>query len=376
MSKRSGQKGQVMLRHDRWIGRYYYDEPGQPGRVRKAIVLGMKTELTKTQAKLKLMGIIIEEGVNTPAHLDRSLKALETFNNIADAWELMRLPQLKISTQVSAPLQITKHLRPFFGALTLESIKTGTINEWLTGLTRSGLEPKTVRNQWTQFRAIVSWHAQQNDVPMRTWNPALPDIPDVEQRWFTQQEVQKIIDAAKGQYKPLFHLTASSGLRSGEITGLHVEDLDLVNGVIHVERSTYKLIEVTTKGKKRRDVFIDANAVAMLKIYLNGRTTGRVFQTRNGTPLANHDIVTKVLHPICDRLGIKFGGMHAFRHGRVSHMRMNNVSDEFVKRQIGHSSLRTTSGYTHFSKEFVQETVERVGSSWTHLDSVAKSQSA
>ena len=66
MSKRSGQTGQVFLRNNRWVGRFYVDVPGQTNRVRKAVVLGMKNEITKPQAKLKLKTMLSAEGVNTP----------------------------------------------------------------------------------------------------------------------------------------------------------------------------------------------------------------------------------------------------------------------------------------------------------------------
>jgi integrase len=125
-------------------------------------------------------------------------------------------------------------------------------------------------------------------------------------------------------------------------------------------------LEVSTKTKKGyRDVFIDSSTVQMLKAHLGSRTTGRVFQTKNGTPLENHNIVRQVLKPICKRLGIALGGMHAFRHGRVSHLQANNVPGDFTKNQVGHSSLRTTSGYTHFTESFFRETVERLSVSST-----------
>jgi integrase len=367
MSKRSGQTGSVKLRHDRWVGRYYVDVPEQTKRMRIAVVLGMKSELNKSEAKLKLLGIITDAGVNTPAHLERSLKPTVTFDDVADAWEAKRLPQLKISTQFSAPKQIAKHLRPFFGAMPLESIKTGIINDWVVGLVKKGLEPKSVHNQWKMFRAIMNWQAQQNDAPKRAWYPSLPVIPEDEQRWFTQEEMRQIIAAAKGQYKVMFHLAAFSGLRSGELSGLHVEDIDFMRGVVRVRRSVWRGIEVSTKTKKGyRDVFVDSSTVQMLKEYLGGRTTGRVFQTCNGTPLENHNIVRQVLKPICKRLGIAPGGMHAWRHGRVSHLQASNVPSDFTKNQVGHSSLRTTSGYTHFSEAFIRDTVERAGPNWTH----------
>lgn len=239
-------------------------------------------------------------------------------------------------------------------------------------------KPKTIHNMWKLFRAIMNWHAQQNDEPKRVWYPTLPTIPEDEQRWFAPDEVCRIVEAAQGQYKVLFHLAAHSGLRSGELAGLHVKDLDFVRGMIRVRRSVWKGMEVAPKTRKGyRDVWIDSATVRVLKEHLGGRTAGRVFQSSVGTPLENRDICRRILKPLCKRIGITPGGMHAFRHGRVSHLQQNGVPADFTKSQVGHSSLRTTSGYTHFSEEFARETVERLASelpSWTHsrkLDSVA-----
>ena len=164
-------------------------------------------------------------------------------------------------------------------------------------------------------------------------------------------------------------------MRAGELFGLHVEDLDMNRGVIHVRRSVWRGQEVSPKTRKGyREVWIDSATVRMIQAHLGSRTSGRVFQTRNGTPLTDHEVLRDVLHPICDRLKIPRGGMHAFRHGRVSHMQQNHVPPDFTKTQVGHSSLRTTSGYTHFSDAFKREIVEQLAPSWTHseqLDSVA-----
>lgn len=148
--------------------------------------------------------------------------------------------------------------------------------------------------------------------------------------------------------------------------------------MIRVRRSVWPGMEVAPKTRKGyREVWIDSTTVQMLKEHLGGRTSGRVFQSRVGTPLENRDICRRILKPLCERIGITPGGMHAFRHGRVSHLQQNGVPPDFTKSQVGHSSLRTTSRYTHFSEDFARETVERLASelpSWTHsgkLDSVA-----
>jgi len=237
------------------------------------------------------------------------------------------------------------------------------------------LEPKTIHNLWKLFRAIMNWYSQQNDEPLRKWYPTLPPISDVEQRWFTQNEIGQIVNAAEGQFKVLFHVAGASGMRAGELFGLRVDDLDLNRGVIHVQRSVWRGLDVSPKTRRGyREVWIDSATVRRIRDHLRGRTSGRLFQTRNGTPLNDHDLLKDVLYPICDRLKIPRGGMHAFRHGRVSHMQQNQVPPDFTKDQVGHSSLRTTSAYTHFSDSFKREIVEQLAPSWTHsqdLDSVA-----
>lgn len=365
----------MFLRNNRWVGRFYVDVPGDSKRKRRALVLGTRKELTRSEAKRKLLEILTQEGVNTPTHLERSQRPPTTFADIADAWESKRLPQLKESSRYTAPKLIAKYLRPRFGQMVLEEIKTGTVNDWIVELQVKGLEPKTIHNLWKLFRAIMNWHSQQNDEPSHKWYPTLPTIPDVEQRWFTQEEIGRIVNAAEGLYRVLFHLAGASAMRAGELFGLHVDDLDANRGVICVRRSVWRGQEVSPKTRKGyREVWIDSATIRMLQTYLGDRTSGRVFQTRNGTPLNDHDVLLDVLYPICDRLKIPRGGMHAFRHGRVSHMQQNHVPTDFTKNQVGHSSLRTTSGYTHFSDAFKRELVEQLAPSWTHseqLDSVA-----
>ena len=137
------------------------------------------------------------------------------------------------------------------------------------------------------------------DEPKATWYPDLPALPDDEQRWFTQEEIKQIVDAATGQYKVLFHLAGYTGLRSGELCGLHVEDLKLEHGVIEVRRAVWNGIEGETKTKSgKRNVFIDSVTIGMLRDFLAGRQTGRLFQSGVGTPLENRDICRRVLTPI------------------------------------------------------------------------------
>jgi integrase len=141
-----------------------------------------------------------------------------------------------------------------------------------------------------------------------------------------------------------------------------------VDNIIYVRRSVWRGIEVSTKTRKGyRAVPVDSNVVAVLKAFLGGRTTGRVFQGKRGGFLDNHTITGKVLKPICKRLGIPEAACHASRHGRVSMLRQNQVPDPLIKSMIGHSSLDTTDGNTHFPPSYVRDTIERNGLSCTQV---------
>ena len=150
-------------------------------------------------------------------------------------------------------------------------------------------------------------------------------------------------------------------MRCGELCGLRVEDLRLDNGAIEVSRSVWNGVEGPTKTRKgKRTVFVDSVTVRMLREFLAGRQTGRVFQSRLGTPLSCQEINRRVLKPICERLGLPVGTTHAFRHGRASLMQSQGLPADFVLSQIGHSSLQTTSIYTHFGQEQKRAMVEKL----------------
>jgi hypothetical protein len=97
------QTGYVRLVGKKWYGRHRRDIAGQEERKQPLVVLGSKSEMNKQQARKKLLDIIEKEGLNNPNFLEKLTVPALTFNAVADAWELKRLPQLKESTQYTAP---------------------------------------------------------------------------------------------------------------------------------------------------------------------------------------------------------------------------------------------------------------------------------
>jgi integrase len=142
---------------------------------------------------------------------------------------------------------------------------------------------------------------------------------------------------------------------------LHVEDLDFERSIVHIRRSTFRLVETEPKTDAGlRDVNVDAKVMAVVKAYLGDHQTGRVFQSRNGTPLVHSNVNRYVLKSICEKLGIPMATTHAFRHGRISVLQQNRVPGDLIKEWVGHTSLKTTSGYTHFDDAYRQRIVSEL----------------
>jgi integrase len=207
---------------------------------------------------------------------------------------------------------------------------------------RRRLSPKSIRNIVGVLKLILGKKV------WRDWTLSFPEDPIKEQRCFTPDGMRQIIDAAPGQWKVLFATLAGTGMRCGEAFGLHIEDLDLTAGWIYIRRSVWEGEEVSVKTKRGyRKVTIDPILIGMLAAHLGTRTTGRVFQTRNGTPFCKRN-VRRRLNELLKKLELPKAGLHAFRHGRVSVLQAMGVPGDLVKEWVGHSNLQQLPGTPTF----------------------------
>ena len=361
---RSGQSGYVSRKGQMWHGRYYVDLPGKDERRRVSVPLGSVSTMKKTEAKRKLRAMLEEMGLNDDTHLERVDSGAKTFRSEAEWWKENRLLMCKPSCQETMGSHLEKYLMPQFGSLPMAAVDERRVQEFVADLSRTDyavgsgrkrrLSPKSIRNIVGVLKLIVGpkvW---------REWNLRFPEVPIKEQRYFSPDEMRLIIDAAPGQWKVLFATLAGTGMRCGEAFGLHVEDLDLINGRICIRRSVWEGEEVTVKTKQGyRAVTIDPILTGMLAAHLGTRKAGRVFQTRTGTPICKRN-ARRRLNELLKDLKLPKAGLHAFRHGRVSVLQAMGVPGDLVKEWVGHSNLQTTSRYTHFQDDFRRQIASQV----------------
>ena len=159
----------------------------------------------------------------------------------------------------------------------------------------------------------------------------------------------------------MFTLAAETGMRAGELYGLRVEDVDFGRSIIHVRRSAWNGILQTPKtANSYRAIDVQPYVTEMLKQHLAGRETGLVFLSKRKTPLRNCLVLNKHLHPLLRKINIPRGGMHAFRHFRVSFLIQNETPLEIIKRWIGHGSEQMIHVYTHLHPTYRKEVIAKL----------------
>jgi len=363
-----------------WHIRFYVDVRGQQRRQRKSVPIGAavgKEKLTKPEAARKGAEIIAEMGVNTAAHLGQAItpnpivtfrQRVEWCRKYHQAWTDGKPHPIR--TMESA---LAKHILPRFGSFPLDEITETVVQEFAAELRQATFERR--RKNGTLIKTYkLGRKSILNIIDLvklilgkkvwASWEWKLPKAPRSKQRYFTQEELQKIINAAQGQNRVLFALLGGTGMRISEAAGLRVDDLDLANCVIHVRRGVVEGIEQSTKTDNgERIIDVDPELAELLRQHLAGRTSGCVFQASNGAPIHAGNLRKRVLQSLLEKLGIRRGGFHAFRHARVTILRKNGTPPELQTQWIGHSSLRVTDGYSHTGEEveYRQRNAKKVG---------------
>jgi integrase len=317
--------------------------------------------MTRSQAKLKLWNIIAESGANKPHY---SAQPSTVFAKVAAKWQDSYLSRRMPSTRRTMQSHLRKHLLPKFGKMPVDCITADVVNDWLGEL--RGILPSTMQHIVMTLCLILGIRFGRKKIVY----PSRFDPQDEPVCYTPEQMVGIAAGARKQKYRMLFETAAETGMRAGELYALAVGDIDFARCVIHVRRAVWEGRTQSPKSKNAyRVVDVVPSLIEHLREYLAGRTEGLVFQSKKGTALRNTNVVKRTLHPILEKLGIPQGGMHGFRHGRVSFLVQEGCNLELIKRWIGHGSDEMIRRYLHLRPEYGQSQLRQLPEMATYLQS-------
>jgi integrase len=254
-----------------------------------------------------------------------------------------RLSKMKISTVKTMQSHIALYLLPKWSSKTLNSITAEKVNEWLSSDDVSHLNPKTMKHLVTTLTMIIG----KRFAPREIRYPSLMRERE-ETRCFTPEEMKSLIENAEGVYKLLFAIAAETGARAGELFALEITDIDFIRNQIHIKRSVYDgQVQSPKTQNAYRVIDVQPWLIQLIKNHIGDRRAGLLIENKRHHAMRNTTVLRRHLHPLLRKLGFAQGGMHAFRHGRVSYLVESGVPKDIIMAWIGHGSEKMIELYTH-----------------------------
>ena len=162
-----------------------------------SVPIGPVDQFTKPQAKRKLRDLLQQSGVNTEAHLLQAINESRTFEQESTWWRQNKLSLFKPSCQATMGSHVDKYLLPRLGRLPIEAVDERRVQEFVADLNRTELAPKSIRNVVGVLKLILGKKRWQD------WNLVLPEVPEKEQRFFTEDGMRKIVNSTTEQWRVL-----------------------------------------------------------------------------------------------------------------------------------------------------------------------------
>jgi len=253
----------------------------------------------------------------------------------------------------------------------LDGLKAKTVEEFIQYLP-AAIHPKkrgvetsstyTAALYTTIVKAFLHWCALDEDfeqfVEIRTVEKIeKPKKDQLVTTVFTTEQLQKMLAACEQEITPelvqrnkaIVLLLSDTGIRSEELTGLCLDQIDL--SPLDEKKGKQPHIRVFGKNSKWREVGLGERCRKELWRYVTRfRAPDRdkhvpIFLSRTGEPLT-YSGLHKNVKIIGERAGIKGVRPHLFRHFyAVSYMRQPGSDIFKLSRLMGHSTIRTTDEY-------------------------------
>ena len=157
-------------------------------------------------------------------------------------------------------------------------------------------------------------------------------------------EINKILSQENNiKHRLLLMLAYSSGLRVSEVVALRKEHIDFDRGVIYVKLG---------KGRKDRITILSEKAASLITEYMSFYDIKTwLFPGQPAASPLSIRSAQKIFDKAINHAEIsKKASIHSLRHTFATHLLESGTDIRYIQTLLGHSSLRTTTRYTHVAK--------------------------
>ncbi|MFF4320717.1 tyrosine-type recombinase/integrase [Streptomyces sp. NPDC001568] len=264
---------------------------------------------------------------------------------------------------------IKNHVLPHWGAWEMRAITRMDTQSWIRALVEKGAGASAIKRAYNLMSSIMR-AAVDDDViavsPCRRID--LPVIAVKPPEWFTLDQAQSVLDELPVPWQTMCLLGFYTGLRWGELSGLHSHRIDRRRGRLFVVEVNTKsgIKEYPKSSKSRREVPLPAHALEALERHIHplehdalvfttitkGRT-GRRLDDGNWRRQTWWPAIGRAHHFDTDgeQLPVPHFPPHSMRHTCASWLVQKGVSLYEVQHLLGHESFQTTQRYAHLQPD-------------------------
>jgi site-specific recombinase XerD len=234
--------------------------------------------------------------------------------------------------------------------LELDDVDARALADYVSELGRGPrrLAPTSIARRLAAIRSCMRFSLGKGRVPDSAGvaprrSRRLPEVPK-------QDEIEQLLELAEGdaplalRNRALVELLYSAGLRSAEVVGLALADVDFEREAVHVHG----------KGGKERVIPLGEEAAHQVARYLGeGRpqlargAEDALFLSARGRRLDTSTVRRLVRHP------------HRLRHAFATHLLEGGADLRTIQELLGHASLSTTQVYSHVDARRLRRVYDR-----------------
>jgi Site-specific recombinase XerD len=264
--------------------------------------------------------------------------------------------RLKPTTYAGKEFLINAHVTPFFGNMPLNAITATTIRKWQTELIAnpnnySNTYLKTIHNQVSAIFNFACKYYKLVENPARICGAMGKKNADSMQFW-TLDEFKRFIAVVSDKIvsETVFNLLFWTGMRSGELLALTLNDFDFEAKIVSVNKNYARLknedliLEPKTPKSKRK-IALSPFICDMVKEYASKLVD---YEPSERLFTVTKHYLTHEMDRGCKKSGVKKIRIHDLRHSHASLLIEMGFSPLLISERLGHEDIKTTlQTYSH-----------------------------
>jgi integrase len=333
-----------------------------------------KTAATKEDA-YKQLGAL--EHLKTSGELPRRSKDLPSVSTWLDYWLELRKPELREVTWQGFEASARLHIKPALGELGIDAVTVSHIEGLYRALAKDKkLSSSTIHRMHAMLRhsftmAFRHGYLSTNSVSM----VKLPKREKAQVETLSLEELKAVLvhlETNPPIVRLRWLLALRLGMRQGECLALTLEDFDLVQGVVRINKTLNRLPELgfvfrSTKSESScREIPLDKETLQVVRLLTESAgyrdPSTLIFTSASGGPVdAKSDYLA--WQNLLKSVNVEPKKLHSARHTAATMMVQFGVDIKSVQELLGHSSPSfTMATYVHPSKEHLRGAVEQLSS--------------